>query len=305
MKGGEIIRFRAALCAVVACCIGIGLLPLKVVAFQRLQSGDPVRATLILNEQEREYFVHLPAEFRPGQVYWALVAVHGGGGTGSSFGMAAEMRRWAEELGLAAIVVAPSFSNDDFLASRFPALGEGEFLDRVLDELRGEYRLRPKILLTGYSRGGQFSHRFALQNPEKVEACAPFAAGTWTTPDGRFLIDRFGEVSEPESFLSTPQNATDVPERLRDLFQPRVAAVAGLAADPASKAIPFLVMNGTLDPRLPIAREFARSLGENGYSVETDWPRTPHVCGDDPACRVEFGRYAQRAVEFFLSVAGS
>ena len=216
--------------------------------------------------------------------------------------IAVAAKMMTDELGLKAIVVVPSFSNDDFLASRFPALGEGEFLDHVLDELRGEYRLRPKILLTGYSRGGQFSHRFALQNPEKVEACAPFAAGTWTTPDGRLLIDRFGEVSEPESFLSTSENATDVPERLRNLFQPRVAAVAGLAADPASKAIPFLVMNGTLDPRLPIAREFARSLAENGYSVETDWPRTPHVCDDEPACRVEFGRYAQRAVEFFLSV---
>ena len=119
--------------------------------------------------------------------------------------MATGIRRAADDLALEAIVVSPSFSNDDFNASRFPVLGEGAFLKGVLEELRREYRLRSKMLLTGYSLGGAFSHRFAFRNPELVEAAAPFAPAQWTTPDGRLLIDSLGEVESPESFLSSPR----------------------------------------------------------------------------------------------------
>jgi Fe-S oxidoreductase len=62
-------------------------------------------------------------------------------------------------------------------------------------------------------------------------------------------------------------------------------------------------MRGTLDPRLPIAKEFVRSLEALGYRVTVEWPRTPHVCNDDTR-RSEFGgefqKYSRTAVDFFL-----
>jgi len=124
-----------------------------------------------------------------------------------------------KELGMDAIAISPSFSYADFLASRFPVLGEGDLLKKIINELQGEFRLHQKILLTGYSRGGQFTHRFALRNPDLVKACAPFASGTWTTPDGKLLIETIGEVPDPEPFLSNNSNASKVPERLRNMFR--------------------------------------------------------------------------------------
>lgn len=310
---------RSSLTVWALACVAITVVALAGRLQAQEKTDEPIRRTLAFRGAEREYFVRLPHDFDRSKLYWLLVVVHGGGGNGRTYFIASGVSRAAAELGLDAIVVAPTFRNDDDNLSRFPVLGEGAFLERVLAELRRDYRVRPKILLTGYSRGGQFSHRFALANPEQVEAVAPFASGTWTTPDGRLLIESLGEVRNPESFLTIAQNASAVPERLRDLFESRVAGVAGFRARPGAEDIPFLVMCGTLDPRLGIAREFVRSLEALGYAVATQWPRTPHTCSDDAApddragrepgaeCRrefeAEFQKYSRGAVEFFLRVS--
>ncbi len=266
----------------------------------------PERRTLRFGGSEREYFLGFPPDFDRTKSYWALVVVHGGGEHGRIPFPNTGMARFAAESGLDAIVISPSFSNDDYNASRFPSLGEGEFLEQVLAQLRREYALRPKILLTGYSRGGQFTHRFALAHPEQVGAAAPLAAGTWTTPDGRLLVEGMGELKNARAFLADSRNVSKLPNNLSDLVEPRVAAVAQARAAARARDVPYLVMCGTLDPRLPIAREFVRSLQSLGYRVSGEWPRTPHGC-DDVACwqqhRVEFEKYLRRTVEFFKDVA--
>lgn len=263
---------------------------------------EPLRCPIEFNGVEREYFVRLPMDYVQDRTYWLLVSVHGGGGNGLSHFLAKDVRRVADELGLDAIVVSPSFSNDDPQASQFPALGEGKFLQAVLEDLRRQYQLEPKILLTGYSRGGQFSHRFAFAHPELVEAVAPFAAGTWTTPDGTLLVEALGEVEAPGPFLSDPENASLAPERLKEIFSPRVAQAAGIPALPEARSIPFLVMCGSLDTRFDIAQCFAKDLEAAGYHIETEWPCTPHGSRNDEEFKDEFEKYARRAVGFFLSV---
>ncbi len=266
------------------------------------ESSEPIRRVIEFGGVEREYYVRLPANFVEGKTYWPLVVVHGGGGNGRSYFLASGIRSVADEIGLEAIVISPSFSNTDFPASRFPVLGEGAFLKSVLEDLRGQYALQPKILLTGYSRGGQFTHRFAFANPALVKAVAPFSAGTWTTPAGRLLVDSFGEVKDPKSFLSSPEKAELVPERLRDLFAPRVAEIAGMKPNPGAKSIPFLVMCGSLDTRFEIAQEFARSAAGTGFNIETEWPRTPHGSRTKEEFMAEFEKYSDRAAAFFLEV---
>jgi hypothetical protein len=141
-----------------------------------------------------------------------------------------------------------------------------------------------------------------MAHPERVAAVAPLASGTWTTPDGRFLVEDIGEVRNARDFLADTTNVSRVPARLRDLFSARIAAVAEVKAVAGARDVPFLVMCGTLDPRLSIAQEFARSLQSLGYLVSVEWPRTPHGC-DDMACfmehRVEWEKYVRRTVEFF------
>ena len=133
---------------------------------------------------------------------------------------------------------------------------------------------------------------------------ASFASGTWTTPDGRLLIESFGEVPRPDTFLIDPENRSLVVERLSGIFSPRVAGVAGLAPKPGAKNIPFLVMCGSLDPRYEIARQFVQALEKAGYRVESEWPRTPHGSRTDAEFQAEFKKYSRRTVEFFLGVAG-
>ena len=283
-----------------------GLTTARPSSSQSRELPELVRRTLNFRGMPREYFVHLPPGFDAARSYWGLVVVHGAGEDGRTPFPNRAMARFVTEAGLDAIIISPSFSNDDYNASRFPSLGEGEFLDEVLKEARSVYALRPRIFLTGYSRGGQFSHRYALAHPERVAAVAPIASGTWTTPDGRFLLEGLGEITDVRAFLADSTNASRLPENLRDLFQPRVVPVAQSKAATDARNVPYLVMCGTLDPRLPIAQEFARSLQSLGYQVSVEWPRTPHGCADAACWKehgLEFEKYLRRTVDFFRQVA--
>ena len=148
---------------------------------------EPIRKSFTFMDVERECFIWLPKNFDRSKTYWPLIVVHGGGqiNNGLNFWMTRPIRRIANKLGLQAIVISPSFNLKDPVAQQYPAGADGQFLKVLLNQLRKTYFLHPRILLTGYSRGAQFSHRFALRKPDLVAACAPFASGAWTTPDGR------------------------------------------------------------------------------------------------------------------------
>jgi len=264
------------------------------------ESNLQIRRVVTFEGKEREYFIQKPQNFDSKRPYWLLVVVHGGGGNGGAFWLLDGIRVAIKENGLDAIIVSPSFSNTDYQASRFPALGEGAFLKFVLGEVRSEFRFYKKILLTGYSRGGQFTHRFAFQNPQLVKACAPFSAGTWSTPNGKLLIESINEVVDPESFLNLEENATMVPDRLRGMFEPWVAKAASMHAKKSANKIPYLVMCGTLDPRFGIAKLFVNSLELNGFVVRSEWPQTPH--GGIAKYPNEFKKYSKGAADFFLEV---
>ena len=114
-----------------------------------------------------------------------------------------------------------------------------------------------------------------------------------------------GEVKDPKSYLASPQNGEGLRASQKSLFDPRVAKVAGQPASSGAKAIPFLVMCGTLDERFEIAKEFASSLKRLGYTVNTAWPRTMHGGRKKDEYRAEFEKYSQVTVEFFLRVTES
>ena len=264
------------------------------------EDSKPLTYTFKHKGNDRIYSVFLPKDFDPDATYWPLVVVHGGGGRGKTNPWATHMRNVADRVGLPAILVAPDFSKDRNVC-RFPMLGEEAFLKSVLKEVRGKYNLHSKVLLTGYSMGGQFTHRFALGNPDLVHACAPLAGGTWTTPDGRLLIQEYGEVKNAEAFLSSRTNVTKIPSRLSNLFEARVAQVAGRPAAKGAEKIPFLVMCGTLDPRWSVSKEYASSLKKSGFHVEAAWPVTPHRPNrpDGGEHRAEYAKFPQRVIEFF------
>jgi poly(3-hydroxybutyrate) depolymerase len=189
----------------------LAVIPVRDVASQSRSTAEPLRRTITFGGAQREYFIHLPPSFDPRKTYWALVVVHGGGQRGLTPFPNARLARLVLESDLEAIVISPSFSNDDNNASRFPSLGEGEFLEAVLEDARKDHALRPKILLTGYSRGGQFASLCA--GIERVAAVAPLRQ----EPGHRMAGSSSGTSARScARDFSRTTNATRLPARLRD-----------------------------------------------------------------------------------------
>jgi predicted esterase len=133
--------------------------------------------------KDPDLFVYVPSnavQFQPVQI---LVAMHGMGSDGATFcqGLLATAERngW--------IVVAPTFKYQDYRNPDLVLEDDLAFLPRLkamLDTIPGRTGLatRDKVLLYGFSRGGQAVHRFATLYPERTLAVAAISAGSYTLP---------------------------------------------------------------------------------------------------------------------------
>lgn len=250
----------------------------------------PVVKTVMVDGKERTFHMLLPPDFDANETYWLMV---------TAFGRVERYWPLLKETELRAILVSPSFQFENvpryYMA--FPSLGEGEAILKIVEHLRASYRLQSKFLLTGFSGGANFAHRFAFQHPDVVLACAPYAAGSWSTPDERFLVKGVGEVRNATTYA----NGEPIPEerrRGREHYLNEGAVTAGKQKPLAgANKVPFLVMCGTEDTeRLQNAKDFAQSLTAAGFRVETAWPKARHNVTVD----VE-----RQVVEFFKKVVDS
>lgn len=123
------------------------------------------------DDMGRDYFLYLPT-IEPKKTYWLVVGAHGNKGTGKG---AAGMAKWSQRGDC--IVVGPSFPQG------FQGLAEqsDEQLLKLKAKLDKEYHLYPKMFVTGFSAGAQFSHRFGLKHPDAVCGVCANSAGTWST----------------------------------------------------------------------------------------------------------------------------
>ncbi|NQT20066.1 MAG: dienelactone hydrolase family protein [Planctomycetes bacterium] len=126
------------------------------------------------DDPTQEYFAYVPKDFDPKRTYWIFVSAHGLGGNGSG---ALGFAGFAHEA--KCIVVAPSFKQEH----QFPSRGTGKILLNIIDEISKACKVRRKVFVTGMSAGGQFAHRFALENPELVVGCAAHSPGSWDSPN--------------------------------------------------------------------------------------------------------------------------
>jgi predicted esterase len=234
--------------------------------------------------REWHYDVYLPNNYDPDKTYWPLIQLYGPMG----------LDRLASEGGLDAIVIyTGGFKNN------YSGTGNGDYLKKVIRDAQSKYKLRDKILITGHSAGAGVGHRFTLQNPEWVHAAAPYSSGSWTTPDGRYLMT--GRHKQGETPVELPHEEVEAYLINHERENQRLGAkLAGLKAQPGAEKIPFLVMCGTLDPRWEFGKRFAQILEEQGYYVETEWPETTHAIGKPPNSDEESARYNTRIIDFFL-----
>jgi len=131
----------------------------------------------------QEYYLYLPS--RPGSPQALLVTVHGISRNARE--QIGHFTAFAERSGAA--VIAPYFSRDRYADyQRLGRLGRGERADHALESIVEEVQkllgMAPtRLLLFGYSGGGQFVHRFAMAHPDRVAGVAAAAPGWFTFPD--------------------------------------------------------------------------------------------------------------------------
>jgi len=147
-----------------------------------LALGQVVKCCLV-NEPRHKYYVYLPTTFN--DKTHLLVAVHGISRRARA--QARLFAAYAERNNVA--IVAPYFDHE--LYPDYQRLGRsnrGLRADRHLEAILCDFTRTTGLAsyhfsLFGYSGGAQFSHRYAMAYPERVNAMVLGAAGWYTLPD--------------------------------------------------------------------------------------------------------------------------
>ncbi|MFI9489267.1 hypothetical protein ACIG47_22965 [Promicromonospora sp. NPDC052451] len=220
-----------------------------------------------------------------------LVAVHGTGRR-----VEATRDRFAalaDELGV--VVLAPLFpagldGPDDVHAYK-ELLAAGIRFDEALlamvEQAAGRWEIdTTRFVLTGFSGGGQFAHRFAYLHPHRLRAVSVGAPGRVTLPDDApwplglgGVADLFGTAPSVAALRQVPYQVVVGSEDLAG------ALLAAVAADPREARAGAT--------RVDRARRLAHELTERGVPVETAVvPGAGHDAGAVAPAVVDFVRRA-------------
>lgn len=157
-------------------------------------------------------FVHVPSTARRNEPLQVVVAVHGLGGNGETFGSQliehANSNNW--------VIVAPTLHygnwwNVEELVHEDTAFAQ--WLMSFVDNLQREAGVIPRerLLLFGFSRGAGVIDRFAILHPDRVAAAAALSSGAYTLPathdeEGQKLAFPFG-IADLAAHAGQPFNA--------------------------------------------------------------------------------------------------
>ena len=148
-----------------------------VVSAQKIETGF-INRVVFLNSVEYRYQVYVPREFNTKRTWPVILALHGGGEYGSdgmrhtNVGLAPAIRRNPERF--AAIVIFPQAKADGKPGWQ---LDGGDAALAALDKTIKEFNGDPKrVVLTGYSAGGNGTWALASRYPTKFAAIVPVCA---------------------------------------------------------------------------------------------------------------------------------
>jgi predicted esterase len=230
----------------------------------------------------REYTVHLPPDPESRQPLTVLVALHGMGGNGSDFSRKliehADRRGW--------LLVAPSIKYRDWRDPEEVRRDGAEYLPALkatLEELPRQtgLALRERVLLYGFSRGGQAAHRFAFMYPEASRGVAALSSGTYTLPKKQ--IQRGAD----EALLRFPYGVADLEQYIGKPFDPAAVRQVGFwlgvgANDNLASDLPRQWDAYIGSTRVERARAFSRALEEMGANAELAiFPNASHEVTDE------------------------
>ena len=170
----------------IALLVGVLCLPL----FAGLAGAVGASAAPATTIRDPDLFIYIPESARQSQPAQILVAMHGMGGDGANFCQnllgAADRNGW--------IVIAPTFKYQDYKNPDLVLQDDLAFLPRLEEMIdsvagRADIATREKVLLYGYSRGGQAVHRFATFYPERTLAVVALSSGAYTLPLDTMIVN--------------------------------------------------------------------------------------------------------------------
>jgi pimeloyl-ACP methyl ester carboxylesterase len=230
----------------------------------------------------RDYVLRLPPNALERQPLTVLVALHGMGGSSSDLS-----RRLVEDADRHGwVLFVPNLKYRDWRDAEQVRSDGAEILPALkaaLDELPGStgLRLRERVLLLGFSRGGQSAHRFAFFYPDSTRGVAVLSAGTYTLP--KVVIQR-GSV---ETSLKFPYGVGDLEQYVGQGFNAAsvrqidfwigVGGRDNVAGDVARNWDPYIG-----NSRVERARTFADALKELDVHAELAlFPQAGHEFTDE------------------------
>lgn len=165
------------------------LLLLLLLSLQTLSSALTAAATptttadhsisTIYDGMLRSYWLHIPPSYNGTQPVPLVVALHGKGGTGSSFAVKSGLARKADQEGF--IAVFPDALGSPSVWNHLPAVYPGQpddtgFIRSVITSLKSQYNIDPRrIYVTGHSSGGAMAYLAGTELGGIVAAIAPVA----------------------------------------------------------------------------------------------------------------------------------
>ena len=157
---------------------------------------ERVRQRRVVSDRSIRYLHYVPAGLPRSDL--VLVAVHGI--SRNAMEHAEAFQSLADRLGCH--LIAPQFDRSTFRDFQLLGLSErGRRADHALQSMLADLRrfgvdADARLVLSGYSGGAQFAHRYAMAHPRRVSALLVAAAGWYTVPDAALPYPRGCGVGE-------------------------------------------------------------------------------------------------------------
>jgi S-formylglutathione hydrolase FrmB len=161
--------------------------------------------------------LYIPPSLDPSRPVQLLVVLHGQGGTGPA--IVERLRPCADEHGW--VMVAPTMAYRDYMDAEQVRLDGQQnipsvhsLLQQVRQQQMSDMPFQDRLLVYGFSRGGQMAHRLAMFYPDEIEAVATVSAGSYTLPRSSLeltfpygvadLVTYRGDEFDAERFVRIP-----------------------------------------------------------------------------------------------------
>lgn len=126
-------------------------------------------------QSKQTYYLYLPTQYSSSDKWPLFIGIHA-----YTFDGRQAINFWKEFADAEGfILVCPNFPNG---YQRLEGATDNRMID-IIEELKKDFRIDDKkVLMTGFSGGAQFAHRFVLRHPEYIQAVSIMAAGSYDRP---------------------------------------------------------------------------------------------------------------------------